>query len=241
MALERGTRLEDEQPVSKLAQLLANSGTYPYRELVQHHIRQLTRKQLLDAGQGEIDSLPRHLQPKAISFVDVLNSQILPEQDFWRTATCADGADAVLQLANEHFDTVFSIPVETTELSNSEQELAFSLFQLATLSFAYTAVDQAKAQKFMGISLGRPWLSGLALLYPALAALSFYVNAIAAGDPAPLLNGFGYGLANLGYVLLVSGVFAGTFAVFGLRERKNVLVLAAVVWLAGSVLSNLRM
>ena len=83
-------------------------------------------------------------------------------------------------------------------------------------------------------SIALPWLSALALVYP----LSAIVH-MATTTPAPLVMIAGYGLANLGYVLFAAGIFAGTFRVFGLKNRWKVLVLAATCVVVGIVLSSI--
>lgn len=75
--------------------------------------------------------------------------------------------------------------------------------------------------------------SALALLYPVGAVLYMFF-----ATPAGVIVSIGYGLANLGYVLLVAGIATGTFAVLGLSNRWHVLGLAAVSWLAGTLLVN---
>lgn len=100
---------------------------------------------------GETALLPAPLQPAVMSFIDLLNSELLPSQEFWQTATCVDAVNAILEQSNEHFGLDFSIPVDTSVMSGVEQELAFGLFQIATVSFASTAAGQSKAREFMGI------------------------------------------------------------------------------------------
>lgn len=81
---------------------------------------------------------------------------------------------------------------------------------------------------------GFPFFSTLSLLYP-LAAL---VHAINAG--APFIAALGFGLASLGYLLLVAGIFAGRFRALALYNRWEVLKLAAITWLLGTVLANIH-
>ncbi len=80
---------------------------------------------------------------------------------------------------------------------------------------------------------GFPHLSLLALLYPVAAMLSMN------NTPAPVVAILGYGLANLGYLLVASGLLAGHFFAFGLERRISTFLAAGVLWLAGLVLSNI--
>lgn len=80
-----------------------------------------------------------------------------------------------------------------------------------------------------------PWLSAVSLLYPVGAMIY-----IATRTPAPPSMVAGYGVANLGYVLFVAGIFRGRFGVFGLRKRWQVLALAVVCFLLGTYLSSIN-
>lgn len=81
---------------------------------------------------------------------------------------------------------------------------------------------------------GFPWISALTLVYPVSATIY-----IATGTPAPPVMIAGYGLANLGYLLCAAGIFTGTFLVFGLKKRWQVLVLAGICFVVGTLLTNM--
>lgn len=81
---------------------------------------------------------------------------------------------------------------------------------------------------------GFPWISALSLLYPISATIR-----IATSTPAPPIMIAGYGLANLGYLLFAAGIFTGTFGVFGLKRRWQVLALAAICFAIGTLLSSI--
>ncbi len=131
----------------RLYQFLLDAGEQPYRELVRHHLERQSSAQLRNAAMGEVLGLPKELQPLAESYFDELNVRLLARRDFWQKSTCRDAVSAVLDLCNTHFGLSFQLPVDVAKMSGVEQELAFGLFQAATLSFAYTAVDQAGARK----------------------------------------------------------------------------------------------
>lgn len=78
-----------------------------------------------------------------------------------------------------------------------------------------------------------PWPSAVSLLYPIAATL------YAASTPSTLLMIAGYGLCNLGYLLCAAGLLRGTFRIFGLTQRWQVLTLAATSFVLGMMLSNL--
>ena len=119
------------------------------------------------------------------------------------------------------------------ETPPTDQQL-FDVFSLLTVGFA-AAATQPKMRAFMGISSGARLLSpsGAALLYPIAASVFASMNG------ESIDGAIGYGLANLGYVLLVAGLVAGTFRAFAIERRGQVLLAAAVAWILGIVLSNM--
>jgi hypothetical protein len=87
---------------------------------------------------------------------------------------------------------------------------------------------------------GFPWPSALAVLYPVGAAISIAmvmpeVRSVAMARPAMIA---GYGLANLGYLLFVAGLWPGTFRILGLRKRWQVFASAVVSLAVGTVLAT---
>ena len=190
------------------------------------------------AAMGEASRLPKELQPMVESYIDELNEQLLRRREFWQKSTCRDAVNAVLDVCNEHLGLSFELPVDVAKMSGVEQELALELFQIATLSFAYSAVDQPAARKFMGIPTKFPWPSTISLLYPLAAGASVYQQATAAAHQPPGLLALGYGLANLGYLLAASGLVFGRFGAFRLRSRRAALSAGLAAFLLGMLISN---
>ena len=75
-------------------------------------------------------------------------------------------------------------------------------------------------------------VSSFGLLIPLIA----FVWTIAHG--AGLRTSIAYGVAQVGYVLLASGVLAGSFKVLGLHSRTATLLWGVVAWVAGTILMN---
>jgi hypothetical protein len=138
----------------RLYEFLTGAASRPYRDLVQYHIRRQSKAQLLAASVAEVDLLPQELRPLAASFIDLLNERILTDQAFWQTKCCQDAVDAIISLANLHFGISLPVPADPKSMSGVEQELAFGIFQIVTLTFAYNAVDQKRLREVMGIRKG---------------------------------------------------------------------------------------
>lgn len=88
--------------------------------------------------------------------------------------------------------------------------------ELGTGKGAWAAAQAAAGRN--GLASGRsfPWLSAASLLYPIGAALFIATKYT---PPPPPVAIAGYGLANLGYLLVAAGVISGTFRTFGLTRR----------------------
>ena len=191
----------------------------PYAELIQHHLRSQGQGERLDALAGMREAIPPALLSDMEAFIDRWNSKAY-DPEFWQE-DCRYVLRMVVAEAREMFSAHEAPP--------TDQQL-FDVFQVLTLSFAASAAAQPKMRTFMGISDSRLLTpSGLALLYP-LAAAVFYVSTVGESVAGAL----GYGLANLGYVLLAAGLVSGTFKVFDLSRRWQVLLAAMVTWMDGA-------
>ena len=249
----RGTavyrRLREHTPTSQneadafmmLSRFLLDAGERPFREFVRHHVERQSATQIRRAAVAEASTLPKDLQPMVESYTDELNEQLLVRREFWQKSTCRDAVNTVLGLCNKHLGLSFELPVDVAKMSGVEQELALALFQIATLSFAYTAADQRAARKFMGIPPIFPWPSTISLLYPLVAGASAYHQATAAAHATPGLSALGYGLANLGYLLAASGLLFGRFGAFRLRSRRATVGAALAAFLMGRVILNVSL
>lgn len=137
-----------ENPVS---QFLESAGHLPYRELIAHHIKKQSVRRLQEAVLGEGSLLPAHLQGLVEGYIDGVSYRFAYNKQFWETATCKDAFDSILETAVELLPIEEIIATPEDALHPDNQLLAFQLFQIATVSFAYSASLQ---RKFMGIRKG---------------------------------------------------------------------------------------
>ncbi|MGD9617447.1 MAG: hypothetical protein AB7H90_20305 [Alphaproteobacteria bacterium] len=79
-----------------------------------------------------------------------------------------------------------------------------------------------------------PWPSAVALLYPIIAML--YIASYVPTPPFAMI--IGYGLANLGYMLVVAGIIVGHFRIFHLERRLHVILAGAAFYVLGTFLTN---
>ena len=138
---------------SPIADLLTNAGDRPYRGLVEQHLRRLSTEQLRLAAAGESLKLPEPLQGESMAYVDAVNNRVAHDREFWAHATCKDAYDLFIAIANEHFSVLAELRAEAPSLE-LEDDLAFALFQIPTVSFAYSASTQRAQRKFMGVRKG---------------------------------------------------------------------------------------
>lgn len=163
---------------------------------------------------------------------------------FWQLA--ADQPDAAYQWMKGRPDWVVLDPHDPRVEQLKQSPNLVGPFRLVVPSvggmvvmFAESESIDAAQREFIGLYGGSrekasfPWLSWVAMLYPISAILW------AASLGAPLLATLGYGFANLGYLLVAAGIFAGSFRALGFRYRMPTLIAAVAVWVAGTVLCNL--
>lgn len=194
------------------------------RELVQHHLRRQSQRRRIDGLQATINLLPEVARGVAEGFIDRWNAHVY-DQEFWERDTSEVFDDIIADART----VLRPLDLET------DDEAAFNLFNIVVMNYAYSAYDQPKMREFMGILGGSfPWPSALGLLYPITAIV--YVGT---ATPAGAAMVVGYGIANLGYLLFVAGVFGGTFQILGLNNRWQVFAAAVAAFLLGTLLSGL--
>jgi len=137
-----------------LSEFMEGAADNPYRELIQHHIKKQSTSKLQQAVLGEVSLLPETLQPMVMDYIDKTNSQLSYAQYFWMHASCRDAFEEILEIAINFLPIQNQISTIESAFKSENQELAFQLFQIPTLSFAYSASTMKKQRKFMGIRKG---------------------------------------------------------------------------------------
>ena len=89
-----------------------------------------------------------------MGYIDVTNRQLAYDQEFWSRVTCREAFEAIIEIAIESMPIGDKVASVNEALEPSNHELAFGLFQICTLSFAYSASTQRKQRQFMGIRKG---------------------------------------------------------------------------------------
>lgn len=134
-----------------LSEFMEGAADRPYRELIQHHIRKQSTSKLQRSVLGEASLLPEELQPMVMDYIDETNSQLSHDHDFWAKANCREAFKKIIEIAIHFLSIQKRIPTVESAFNPENQELAFQLFQIPTVSFAYSASTQKKQRKFMGI------------------------------------------------------------------------------------------
>jgi hypothetical protein len=169
-------------------------------------------------------TLPEEARGLVEGFIDRWNLRA-HDRAFWQT----DTALVFDEITEEAKNVLSRIGLHT------DDEMLFNMFNIIVLSYAYSACDQPKMREFMGVKGSIfPWVSAISLLYPIGAGI--YIGTQA---PASTPMMVGYCLANLGYLLIGTGIIKGTFRIFGLNKRWHVLAAGATAFLIGTLLSNI--
>jgi hypothetical protein len=139
---------------SQLIEFLDGAGEKPYRQLVEYHIKRTPTKKLQQAVLGESTIVPEKLKPMMMSYIDTVNEQLGYNSSFWAQATCHQAFEEIIKIAITILQPDINIDSVEGALKPKNHELSFQLFQIPTLSFAYSASTQRKQREFMGIRKG---------------------------------------------------------------------------------------
>jgi hypothetical protein len=102
----------------------------------------------------EVSNLPESFQDKAELYIDRVNQKLVHNKRFWVEANSYFAYKVIIDIAVKCFPLDNRIVSHEDTLKPENNELAFILFQIPTLSFAYSASTQRKQRKFMGIRKG---------------------------------------------------------------------------------------
>jgi hypothetical protein len=174
----------------------------------------------------------------------------------WRTVYVERGQIGFWQLVAENPQLAFgwmskrsdwiALPIDDPKISQLQQESSLvGPFRLnvpgigAVRIFAEEESLIESQEEFLaayGTTADRPrrmWASTIGLLYPMIA-----IVVVGDGGAPPVVS-LGFGLCQLGYLLLFSGFIAGRFRVLGFHYRVPTIIAAAGSWIIGVILSNL--
>ena len=121
---------------------------------MEEHLNAQSTPQLQLAVLSEVGLLPERLRPSALRFVDAVNTIFAHDQRFWQLTSCFQAATAVWVVAATMYDDEEVTATVAQPLAMRRHQLAFGLFQIPTLSFAYSASTQRRQRQFMGIRKG---------------------------------------------------------------------------------------
>jgi len=207
-----------------LSKLKAGFEGRPFSQLIDHILNRQSQDQRIQSINETIAMPPEEARGLVEGFIDRWNLRAY-DRAFWRTNTASVFDEITEGAKNILSDTGLAI----------DDDMLFNMFNIVVLSYAYSAYDQPKMREFMGIKVSTfPWVSAIFLLYPIGSAVY-----IATQTPARAPMIVGYGLANIGYLLIGAGIVKGTFRIFGLKKRWQMLVAGATAFLIGTFLSNI--
>ena len=147
--------MKDIDSQSELVRFLSNATDAPYRLLIQRHMRTQSARMMMAVVDYERGLLPEKLRPKVIEFIDAVNGRFGYDANFWRNGDCKTAFGWIIQEAIKTLPISDYVGAEQDAYRPENHALAFGLFQIATLSFAYSASLTPKQRKFMGIRKSR--------------------------------------------------------------------------------------
>jgi hypothetical protein len=84
----------------------------------------------------------------------MVNQTVGFDAQFWATATCRDAYEQFVGIAIDVFASQEFSGAPDDPLWLQDEDLAFQLFQIPILTFAYSASGQRRQRQFMGIRKG---------------------------------------------------------------------------------------
>jgi hypothetical protein len=192
--------------------------------LINQHLNRQSQDQGIQGINGTTAMLSDQARGLVEGFIDRWNLRAY-DRAFWQTDTASVFDDITEDAKNVLSDKGLAVDDDTL----------FNMFNIVALSYAYSAYDQPKMREFMGVKGSVfPWISAISLLYPIGAGV--YIST---QTPARTPMIVGYCLANLGYLLVGSGIIKGTFRIFGLKKRWQLFVAGTLAFLIGAFLSSI--
>jgi len=140
--------------MSALSELLGNAGDRPYKELVEYHVKKTPIERIMLAISGTASLLPDECNKLLIEFIDAANEKLGYDQHFWKFSDIKTAFGKIIQLAISSLPLQAAISCEADAYLYNNHELAFNLFQVITLNFAYSAIQSRDMRKFIGIKKG---------------------------------------------------------------------------------------
>jgi len=193
--------------------------------MIVHHLRKQNDRERIKGLSVLLQTLPPSVVPIVETLIDEWWNLKAQDAEFWKR-DCASVFDEVIADARR---LVGPTGVEVND------DLLFDIFNIVTVNFAANASAQPEMRTFIGIRVNSfPLWSALALAYPLAAAV--YVGRRFSDISA--LGAIGYGMCNLGYLLLAAGVTTGSFRILGLRGWGKTIAAAVAAWILGVLLTN---
>jgi len=112
----------------------------------------VSRETTLLAGHLHLD--PTECNQMVMTFIDKVNERLAYDRRFWARKNTQEALRTILSIADSHFDLKGRLSGSDAYMKPYNQEIGFQVFQIATLSFAYSASTQWKQRRFMGIRKG---------------------------------------------------------------------------------------
>ncbi len=137
--------------VKPVSHFLAGAGPRPYRDLIQHYIKEKSSSRLQDAVAAEELLLPNRLRGLVDAYIRSLSLRFEEDKDYWKTATCREAFETIIQVAMEILPIDTMVATQKDAFRKENQKLMYSLFKIANLNFAYSASIHPKQRKLMGV------------------------------------------------------------------------------------------
>ena len=126
-----------------------------YRNVIELHVRRSSEKKILALIQFELDQFSENVQKDLIiyetsSFYQEITN-LLRDTNWWLTATVTDACKYYLNCARNNISYFENYAEADSDLSQSEKNEIFALYQLCTLFISWNAIREKKIREIIGI------------------------------------------------------------------------------------------
>ena len=122
---------QDEEKRYTITEFLGAPGSKrPYREFIQHQIKEQSAAKLQNAVLLEVSNLPESFQDKAELYVDRVNKKLVHNKKFWVEANCHFAYKVIIDIAAKCFPVDKRIVSHEDFFKPENAELAFFLYAI---------------------------------------------------------------------------------------------------------------
>jgi len=131
---------------------------YPYKNVIEKHIRKVTQEKRMLAIQYEISQFPKEAQqaleiseePNSFFWIEV--GEVFYDKEWWKKVTVTEALIVFWRMAHKSIDFLKkNYEMKPKEINQEYRSLMFGIYQMVTLWISWNAFREKKIRKVIGI------------------------------------------------------------------------------------------